>query len=265
MALTLFALGAVLTPLTLAILQRRLPTRQNYARRRIPTATGLCLTPIILLTLVVQAAGYVPREGFVFSLYLLLAVAAGFVDDVWGDEEDRGFGGHVGALLGGKVTTGMVKVVSLGGGALLVGGSLYGVGISGLFAAFLLAGCANLGNLLDIRPGRAIKFVGLPALVLLLFSSGWVGFAVVGVIGGALGLFYFDLGGRIMLGDAGAAVMGSTLGCLVVASGPGPVWWVAGGTVVFLTVVAEYSSISRLIEGVGALRWLDLLGRARDE
>jgi hypothetical protein len=89
--------------------------------------------------------------------------------------------------------------------------------------------------------------------------------AVAGVLGGAAGLFYFDLKGRIMLGDAGAAIWGAVLGYLAVTSGPGAVWWVAGGAIVGLTAVAEFSSISRAIEGVGLLRRLDLWGRAVDE
>jgi hypothetical protein len=44
------------------------------------------------------------------------------------------------------------------------------------------------------------------------------------------------------------------------------VWWVAGVAIVGLTAVAEFSSISRLIEEeVGALRRLDLWGRGSDE
>jgi UDP-N-acetylmuramyl pentapeptide phosphotransferase/UDP-N-acetylglucosamine-1-phosphate transferase len=89
--------------------------------------------------------------------------------------------------------------------------------------------------------------------------------AVAGVVGGAFALFYFDLKGRIMLGDAGAAIWGAVLGYLAVASGPGLVWWVAGLAILGLTVVAEFSSISRVIEEVGALRRLDLWGRGGDE
>jgi UDP-N-acetylmuramyl pentapeptide phosphotransferase/UDP-N-acetylglucosamine-1-phosphate transferase len=89
--------------------------------------------------------------------------------------------------------------------------------------------------------------------------------AACGVVGGAVALFYFDLKGRIMLGDAGAAIWGAVLGYLAVTSGPGVVWWVAGVAIVGLTVVAEFSSISRVIEEVGALRRFDHWGRGGDE
>ena len=107
-----------------------------------------------------------------------------------------------------------------------------------------------------------MKFLGVPVLVLLFLAPEW---EALGVVGGAISLFYFDLKGRIMLGDAGAAIWGAVLGYLVVASGPGVVWWVAGVAVVGLTAVAEFSSISRVIEEVGALRRLDLWGRGGDE
>jgi UDP-N-acetylmuramyl pentapeptide phosphotransferase/UDP-N-acetylglucosamine-1-phosphate transferase len=139
------------------------------------------------------------------------------------------------------------------------------VGWPALFAGFLLAGCANLANLLDVRPGRALKFVGVPVVGLLFLAPSGAVLAVAGVVGGAAALFYFDVRGRIMLGDAGAAIWGAVLGYLVVTSGPGVVWWVAGVAVLGLTLVAEFSSISRVIEEVGALRRLDLWGRGGDE
>jgi UDP-GlcNAc:undecaprenyl-phosphate/decaprenyl-phosphate GlcNAc-1-phosphate transferase len=156
-----------------------------------------------------------------------------------------------------------VKIVSLVAGALFVGWYLYGFGFEALYAAFVLAGCANLGNLFDVRPGRAVKFVGVPAGAMFFIAPGWAVLAMVGVFGGVVSLFYFDLKARMMLGDAGAAGVGSLLGCLVAASGPSLAWWVAGAAVVFLTLIAEFSSISRVIEEVRVLRWFDNLGRGR--
>jgi UDP-N-acetylmuramyl pentapeptide phosphotransferase/UDP-N-acetylglucosamine-1-phosphate transferase len=171
----------------------------------------------------------------------------------------------LGALRRGRVTTGLLKVVVLGGGAVVFGVMVFGVGWRAFYAAFVLAGCANLANLLDVRPGRALKFLGVPVVALSVVAPQGAVLAVAGVAGGALALFYFDLKGRIMLGDAGAAIWGAVLGYLAVTSGPGVVWWVAGGTIVGLTAVAEFSSISRVVEEVRALRALDLWGRGGDE
>jgi UDP-GlcNAc:undecaprenyl-phosphate/decaprenyl-phosphate GlcNAc-1-phosphate transferase len=268
MVMLLLALGITLTLLSLILLNPYLPKRQNFAGRNIPTSAGLSLLPIILVVLAASRAGmFGPGEGVGWYLaYLLLAGLVGFADDRWGGVSERGFAGHLGAALSrGRVTTGLVKVLVLGGGAAVFGVIVFGVGWRALIAAFLLAGCANLANLFDVRPGRAMKFLGVPMVVLLFVAPHEAVLAVAGVVGGVVSLFYFDLKGRIMLGDAGAAIWGAVLGYLAVISGPGVVWWVAGVAIVGLTVVAEFSSISRVIEEVGALRRLDLWGRGGDE
>ncbi len=266
-ALLLLTLGAALTLMTLALLGPFLPRRQNFAGRNIPTSAGLSFLPLILVLLVVAHAGWVSlgEAGAWYLAYSLVAGAVGFADDAWGGGDERGFAGHLGALSRGRVSTGLLKVVVLGGGAIVFGVLTFGVGGSAIVAAFLLAGCANLANLFDVRPGRAFKFLGLPVVILLFVAPYEAVLAVAGVVGGAIVLFYFDLKGRIMLGDAGAAIWGAVLGYLVVTSGPGLVWWVAGVAIVGLTAVAEVSSISRFIEEVGALRRLDLWGRGGDE
>jgi UDP-GlcNAc:undecaprenyl-phosphate/decaprenyl-phosphate GlcNAc-1-phosphate transferase len=265
--LVLLTLGTALTLLSLALLRRHLPKRQNFAGRNIPTSAGLSFLPIILIVLVASQAGSLRlgEGGAWYLAYSLVAGVVGFADDRWGGASERGFAGHLGALSGGRVTTGVLKVLVLGGGAVVFGVLVFGLGWRALFAACLLAGCANLANLLDVRPGRALKFVGIPVAVLLFLAPYGAVLAVVGVVGGAVALFYFDLKGRIMLGDAGAALWGAVLGYLVVTSGPGAVWWVAGAAVLGLTAVAEFSSISRVIEEVGGLRRLDLWGRGGDE
>ena len=266
MALILLLLsGAGLTLITLSLLHPRLPKQTNFAGRNIPTSAGLVFIPIILIMLLLQALGIIdPRDGGVaYLVYSLVAGVVGFADDVWGGPADRGFRGHLGELAKGRVTTGMVKVVVLGFGALVVGGLILGFGVAALFAGVILAGSVNLANLLDVRPGRTLKFIGVFAVVLLFFAPYGAVLAVTGLLGGAVALFYFDLKGRIMLGDAGAAIFGAVPGYLVVVDGPGLAWWVAAGIILGLTALAEVSSISRFVQEVGALRWFDDWGRGR--
>jgi UDP-GlcNAc:undecaprenyl-phosphate/decaprenyl-phosphate GlcNAc-1-phosphate transferase len=261
--LLLAATGAALTLFTLALSRPHLPKRQNFAGHTIPTSAGLALLPIILVMLIGSLAGLlgIGEDGVAYLTYSLVAGLVGFADDRWGGAVDRGFTGHLGALWRGRVTTGLMKMVVLGGGALLFGVIVFGVGWRALVAAFLLAGCANLANLFDLRPGRALKFLGVFVVVLLFVAPYGAVLAACGVVGGIGALFYFDLKGRIMLGDAGAAIWGAVLGYLAVTSGPGAVWWVAGVAIAGLTFVAEFSSISRVVEEVGALRRFDHWGR----
>lgn len=263
----LLTFGLVLTLLTLALAAGYLPKRRNFANNNIPNATGLVLLPIILVTLTLGVFGgdlAASGAGSVcFLVYVALAGAVGFVDDVWGGVGEKGFGGHFGALARGRVTTGFLKVAVLGGGALVVGVCEFGVGWEAVAGTVILAGSANLANLLDLRPGRALKFVGGPVVGLMLFVP--EGMVVAGIVGGLIGVFYFDLRGRIMSGDAGAAILGSVLGYLILVSGPGIFWWFSLAVILGLTVMAEFFSFSRIIEEVAFLRWFDAWGRSNNE
>ena len=90
--------------------------------------------------------------------------------------------------------------------------------------AVLIALAANLANLLDRAPGRAIKF-GLVAWIPIAFVAGGdaVGVAIAPVIGAFCGLLGDDLREHVMLGDTGANVLGAVLGLAVVLDvGRGP-------------------------------------------
>src|ERR687898_439464 len=87
--------------------------RANYRDRVVPTASGVL---IVLAVLVLEAGraglgavGIGEDPGLTTARALVLVAAFGFgllglVDDVIGHGDDRGFRGHVGALLRGRVT-----------------------------------------------------------------------------------------------------------------------------------------------------------------
>jgi UDP-N-acetylmuramyl pentapeptide phosphotransferase/UDP-N-acetylglucosamine-1-phosphate transferase len=99
----------------------------------------------------------------------------------------------------------------------------------------------------------------------MVFSVGGGAFVVAGIVGGLFGVFYFDLRGRIMLGDAGAAILGSVMGVLILLHGPGIFWWFSLVAIIGLTLVAEFFSFSRIIEEVAFLRRFDAWGRRVNE
>ena len=187
----------------------------------------------------------------------------GFVDDVLGTGEDRGFKGHLRALATGRVTTGLCKII--GGVAVafvLASQDDFITGKRLLSDAVLIALAANLGNLLDRAPGRVIK-VGLVAWIpiAILAGTGAVGVAVAPVMGAFAGLLGDDLRERLMIGDTGANVIGAVLGLacvLEVGRGARNVILVV---LVVLNVAAEFVSFSRVIERVPVLRALDHAGR----
>jgi UDP-N-acetylmuramyl pentapeptide phosphotransferase/UDP-N-acetylglucosamine-1-phosphate transferase len=131
--------------------------------------------------------------------------------------------------------------------------------------AVLIAGAANLLNLFDLRPGRAIKVTAASAALIAAGSavsgSGDGCAAVAAPLGAALALLPEDLGERAMLGDAGANALGAMLGAAAAVSLPRParIGLLAG--IVALTAASEKVSFTKVIERTPPLRWLDMLGR----
>ena len=186
------------------------------------------------------------------------AGAAGFgaYDDLAGSGDRRGFRGHLGALRHGEVTTGAVKLGGIGVtgilSAVLAGGSPADV----ILNAGLVAGGANLLNLFDLRPGRAIKVAAASGAML--GAAGQE--CVAAPLGAALALLPEDLGERAMLGDAGANALGAMLGASA-AGLPRPARIALLAGIAGLTAASEKVSFTKVIARTPALNWLDMLGR----
>jgi hypothetical protein len=190
------------------------------------------------------------------------AAAFGGYDDLAGDGSSKGFRGHLGALLKGELTTGSVKIVGIGAtglAAALIAGQPEGAAADVVIDAALVAGLANLLNLFDLRPGRAIKVaIGTGGVLALL--AGEAGEASAAPVAAALALLPEDLGERSMLGDSGANAIGAMLGVAATRL-PRPARLGLLVTVAGLTAASERVSFTRVIERTAPLRWLDMLGR----
>jgi UDP-GlcNAc:undecaprenyl-phosphate/decaprenyl-phosphate GlcNAc-1-phosphate transferase len=268
-------------------------------------AAGLARAEGPALALAAIAAPAVNR-GLSPRLRAALAVAgagaAGFggYDDLAGDGDRRGFRGHLGALAQGEITTGAVKLGGIGATGLVAAAALGGGPADIAINAGLVAGGANLLNLFDLRPGRALK-VALASGALLAAAgsagagpagasakrgggesrvgagaergrarsagagrterAGGTGAAVWAPLGAALALLGEDLGERAMLGDAGANALGALLGVAAAASLPRPARVALLAGIAGLTAASEKVSFTAVIERTPALRWLDMLGR----
>ena len=187
----------------------------------------------------------------------------GGYDDVAGSSADKGLRGHLSAMARGELTTGGAKVLGIGAAG-LAAGSLARGGRGGpvdsLLAGAVVAGSANLVNLFDLRPGRALKVVlaaGLP----LVAGRGVAGDLVAGPLGAAAALLPEDLGEKAMLGDAGANALGAALGTAAAAAFSRPALTVTASAIVALTLASERVSFSEVIERTAPLRTVDRLGR----
>ncbi|WP_348775130.1 hypothetical protein [Solwaraspora sp. WMMD791] len=201
------------------------------------------------------------------------AGAVGLYDDIVGARPDqraaKGFAGHLAALRRGRVTSGLVKIVGVGATGVAAAALLSADrrrptghpavrGADLLLGAGVIAGMANLVNLLDLRPGRAAKAGLLVAGPLLTGPSAGT---AAGTAGAVLGLLPDDLDERVMLGDCGANSLGALLG-VALAQRSGPLGRAAAlGVIAALTAASERVSFTQVIQRTAGLRELDALGR----
>lgn len=208
---------------------------------------------------------------------------AGYIDDVDQGAHDggkvaKGLKGHLGALAHGQVTTGVIKIAGIGASALaasaLVGSkatSVSGKAADLALNTVLIAGTANLANLLDLRPGRALKATVLVATPLSYFSCAAAKtpaspasaqrLLASGLNAAAITALVEDLQETTMLGDTGANAAGALLGTSLAANDS---WKLRLGTtlgVVGLILASEKVSFSKVIAANPALNWLDQLWR----
>ncbi|SDS27277.1 hypothetical protein SAMN04488543_1411 [Friedmanniella luteola] len=247
--------------------------RPNHAGAPVTLAEGPVAVVATLsgLALALPAAG--PRSTAAVAVAVLGSGLVGAHDDLHGSAQARGFRGHLRALRQGTVTTGLVKILGVGASALVAAVlvesgrgrrplpvRLVDVGLD----TVLVAGTANLVNLLDLRPGRAGKAVALLGLGLAAGTTRPGRPAVPGlgaVLGAVAGVLPADLAGRSMLGDCGANALGAGLATGAVAVLPRPARLLALLAVGGLNAASEKVSFTAVIEATPWLRRLDRLGR----
>ncbi|ASW54736.1 hypothetical protein [Plantactinospora sp. KBS50] len=254
--------------------------RTNFHGRQVTLAAGPALATGAALA---AAAGSPSVPAASAALVAGLGSGAvGLYDDVVGarpeQKADKGFAGHLRALSEGRVSSGLVKIAGVGAAGLAAaallaadptvrrhprrtGGAL-ARGVDVLLGAGVVAGTANLINLLDLRPGRAAKaalLVGAP------LATGPAGGLVAGPLGATAAVLPADLDERVMLGDSGANALGALLGVALAArTGPrGRAGILAA--LVALTAASERVSFTRVIQSTPVLRELDALGRLPTE
>jgi UDP-GlcNAc:undecaprenyl-phosphate GlcNAc-1-phosphate transferase len=248
--------------------------RANYRGARLAFPLGAVLATAALVTLAPLAflndradLDLLEPELRRWLPYLLGVAFLGFLDDALGQGEaaatPRGWRGHGRALREGSLSTGAIKAI----GALAL--AAYVVSGRGLESWHYLADVAllilttNLGNLLDLRPGRAEKGLALLGVGLCLGAWTLAPIELLGIFAGPVLVgAWLTLRERAMLGDTGSNLIGAVAGVwLLTILGP-DARLIALAVVVALTIYGELRSISAAIDSVPPLRWLDSLGRA---
>jgi UDP-N-acetylmuramyl pentapeptide phosphotransferase/UDP-N-acetylglucosamine-1-phosphate transferase len=238
---------------------RELWARSNHRGEQVTLLEG----PAVAAGLVVGtllSRDTTARTRLAIAAAVSTVALVGCYDDLWGSTSTKGLRGHLSALRSGKLTSGAVKigVIGLSGLAaarvIRTGRSTLGTVLDGA----LIAGAANLVNLFDLRPGRALK-VGLSAAAVA--SASPAGSLAAPVVGAAAGALPGDLAEESMLGDCGANAIGAALGCALVAGSGRPARLGALAGIVALTLASEKVSFSAWIDSLPAATWLDRVGR----
>ncbi len=249
-------------------------TRPNYRARELPHPLGvlvlmaalLALVPLTLIERVAHTAILYPGLIAV-AVYALGVACLGLIDDTLGGERSgspapRGWRGHGAAAMRGELSTGALKAVGSLGLALLAT-DFTGLSVGRwLLAAAVLVLATNALNLLDLRPGRALKVFVLLGAGLTIGARELRPLWTLGLfVGPALVAGVYDLRERAMLGDTGANLLGALAGLwmVLILSQTGQL--IALALLVVVTVYGELSSISKLVSRVPLLRGLDSWGR----
>ncbi len=240
-------------------------TRPNYRDARLPFPFGVLIVAAAVVALVFVAPLDQVTDGDVLRPELLALVAPyavgvaflGLADDALSGPS-RGWRGHGRALLSGRFSTGALKAVGSLGLALLVlrGREDY------LLAVAVLVLATNLFNLLDLRPGRAVKAFVLLGAGLSVGAWDTGPLAALGLfVGPVLVAGLYDLRERAMLGDTGSNLVGALAGLWLVLTLETTGLAIAAAVLLVVTASGEFRSISALVERVPPLRLLDSIGR----
>lgn len=273
----------------------RPPNATNYRGKRLPVILGMAVTAGIVVGSLTALLSDLDRGRTLptirGTLQILVAVIMVFVAGLFDDAQPgrvRGLRAHGRALLRGRLTSGVVKLVTFIVAAMIlveatrglsfvfsierVGSEVVGfhVTLGGVVGILFIAGATNLWNLLDVAPGRSIKFfivaaVALQTAIAAASLSAPRGFSVFVITGlaAALVALPFDLREHAVLGDGGANVLGFLVGAGLYLRLSAAWLWLALAVVVVLTLLAETVTLTRIIRAVPPLRVFDDLGRVR--
>lgn len=266
-----WSVGRAVLPFGMTFLRYHGVIAKNYLSDDIPTGYGIVLLFAFTFVYVFMAPLFLLLgigEGSLFwaagaaSLWIVLL---GWLDDTLGDHSAKGFKGHFAVLKqNGVFTTGLLKAIGGGAAALAVATVTSSNGFEWIVHGLLIALMTNWLNLLDLRPGRAVKFylLGGFALFLIAWPQPFV-FLFMPLMLLATATLRDDLAGRLMLGDSGANLLGMQLGIFAAATLPVSV---CIGAVLLLSaghVYAERRSLTELIVRTSWLKKLDNWGRVK--
>lgn len=239
--------------------------RPNYKQDMIPVSMGIVFLPMIIINGILLAYTTTKYQNlmylFMFMFGMISMFFAGILDDIVGNRDVSGLKGHFKSLLKGKLTTGGFKAIF--GGFV---GVVISIGVSSnifdiITNTLIIALSTNLMNLLDLRPGRAIKAYLIIIITVFITLSGYIKALPLLILPNVLAYFNYDLKAKAMMGDTGSNVLGISIGILVVMGYSLKVRLIWLAFLIFIHLLTEKYSLTKIIEKNKILNFIDKLGR----
>lgn len=239
--------------------------KPNYEGDMIPVSMGLVFLPMVVLNgiLLVFVTNEIENLLYLF-MFLFGTISmffAGILDDIIGNRDVSGLKGHFKSMFKGDLTTGGFKALFGGFVGLIISITISKNLGDIVINTLIVALSTNLMNLLDLRPGRAIKGYLLITSIIFLTITGYVKVLPLLILPNVLAYFNYDLKAKAMMGDAGSNVLGISIGILMIF---GYSIKVRLGWLVFLVLIhilTEKYSLTKIIEKNKFLNFIDKLGR----
>ncbi|MCK8826610.1 glycosyl transferase family 4 [Natroniella acetigena] len=240
----------------------------NYAGKQIPLGYGILLVVnlIILLSVGINLRVYSTQVAGALLYLVIVAGGLGLIDDYYGEQDQSsGLSGHVGEFISNsRVTTGLLKAVFISLIVFLlvteVVDSLVGIIINFLLVVLM----TNFINLLDLRPGRALKGFIIVSAPLLLITTSLFDRLIIPLLIMIMMMLPVDLKAEAMLGDVGANLLGSFLGFSLVFSIAESYKVIFVLLLIGVHLYTEKFSLTELIAQNEILNKLDQFGRDKD-
>ncbi|RDY24831.1 glycosyl transferase [Romboutsia maritimum] len=239
--------------------------RPNYKKDMIPVSMGIVFLPMIIINgIILVFFTYDIKNLLYLFMYIFGMISmffAGVLDDIIGNRNVSGLKGHFKSLYKGNLTTGGFKALFGGFVGLIISIGISKDPVDIVVNTLIIALSTNLMNLLDLRPGRAIKAYLSIMVIIFLTLTGYVKVLPLLIVPNVLAYFNYDLKARAMMGDTGSNVLGISIGILVIFgySLNIRIGWLV--FLVFIHILTEKYSLTKIIEKNKLLNFIDKLGR----
>lgn len=244
-------------------------TSQNYKGKAIPVIGGIVFIPVQLVA-ILQLMLQRSEHSYSYLSYMLLLLSMGFagvIDDLTGDRKIKGLINHIRSTLKNNMTTGFLKALIGFTAACIISLRTAGSFVELITNVLLITLYANTINLLDMRPGRAVKVFLTMAIILLFSTEGRLAEALplITLVLTAIIYISYDLREICMLGDTGANILGITLGYYssLLLNYDNKLMLLL--ILIFLNIISEKLSITKIINRSRILSFLDSLGRGQTD